>query len=248
LKLAHKIEAAMPKRKILLKITGEVLAKPESKQLDPTNVINLAQQIKQLSDSHYIGIVIGGGNFFRGSKQGTDLGLTPAVGHQIGMIATMMNGLIVKDLFEKEGLASSLFCAVPAPEIGAPISDQAIKSALAKNHCVIFSGGTGNPFFSTDTTAVLRGLQISADEVWKATDVDGIYTSNPATNPNAQLLRNISYAKMLKDQLKIMDSAAIALAQQHNLKIRVFNVFEPNALLQATKDESFGSTVTSKEG
>jgi len=238
----------MPKKKILLKITGEVLAKPESKQLDPTIVIDLAQQIKELSDSHYIGIVIGGGNFFRGSRQGAELGLTPAVGHQIGMLATMMNGLIVKDLFEQVGLASSLFCAVPSPEIGAPISDQAIKSALAKNNCVIFSGGTGNPFFSTDTTGVLRGLQLDADEVWKATDVDGIYDCDPATHRDAQLLRTISYAKMLQDRIKIMDSAAIALAQQHDLKIRVFNVFEQNALLKAANDESFGSTVTSIEG
>lgn len=236
----------MQKKTILLKITGEVLTPPNSQQLDATKIIDLAQQIKQLSDSHYFGIVIGGGNFFRGTKQGTALGITPAVGHQVGMLATMMNGLIVKDLFEKEGLASSLFCAIPAPEIGAPISDQAIKSALAKGHCVIFSGGTGNPFFSTDTTAILRGLQLEADEVWKATGADGIYDTDPATNSNAQLLRTVSYARMLRDRLGIMDSSAIALAQQHNLKIRVFNVFEPDALLQATKDESFGSTVTTK--
>ncbi len=234
----------MHKKTILLKITGEVLAPTNKQQLEATEVISIAKQIKQLADSHYFGIVIGGGNFFRGTKQGAMLGLTPAVGHQIGMLATMMNGLIVKDLFEKQGLASSLFCAVPAPEIGAPVSYQAIKSALAKGQCVIFSGGTGNPFFSTDTTAILRGLQIEANEVWKATSVDGIYDADPATSPHAQLLTTVSYATMLRDRLGIMDSSAIALAQQHNLKIRVFNVFKPDALLQATKDESFGSTVT----
>jgi uridylate kinase len=232
----------MSKKIVLLKLTGEIL-KANNKIIDPAGVISCAQQIKQLLNTHYIGVVIGGGNFFRGSQQGTALGIKPSVGHQIGMLATMMNGLIIKDIFEREGIASSLFCAVPAPEIGAPVSDQAISAALGKGHCIIFSGGTGNPFFSTDTTAIVRALQINASEVWKATDVDGIYDADPKKKPNASPLKKISFSAMLDDRLTIMDAPAIALAQKHSLPIRVFNLFAQNALIRAAEDTNFGSSI-----
>jgi len=231
----------MTKKIVLLKLTGEILSK--DRQLDPEKVIAIANQIKQLSSTHYFGIVIGGGNFFRGTRQGTALGLTPSVGHQVGMLATMMNGLIVKDLFEQQNLPSSLFCAVPSPEIGAPVSHQAINAALAKGHCIVFSGGTGNPFFSTDTTAVLRALQINAHEVWKGTLVDGIYTADPKKNSSAQRLASVSYQEFLNNQLGVMDATAIALAWQHNLLIRVFNIFEHNSLLNAAHENSFASII-----
>lgn len=237
----------MSKKIILLKLTGEVLSRNDKQHLNADTIISIAEQIKKLSDTHYFGIVIGGGNFFRGTKQGQVLGLTSSVGHQVGMLATMMNGLIVKDLFEQHGLPSSLFCAVPSPEIGAPISQQAIKTALARGNCVIFSGGTGNPFFSTDTTAVLRGLQIDADEIWKGTLVDGVYDADPNKNSNAHRLSNISYKKMLNEQLGIMDAAAIALAQQHTLLIRVFNIFHDNALIQTVNDTSFSSVIYKRD-
>ncbi len=118
----------MKKKIVLLKITGEILSHNDKKKLDAKRICSIAEQIKQLAESHYFGIVIGGGNFFRGSKQGKELGLTPSVAHQVGMLATMMNGL-----------PSSLFCVVPSPEIGAPISQQGIKSALAKGLCLIFN-------------------------------------------------------------------------------------------------------------
>ena len=228
---------------ILLKLTGEILFDPIHHMLDSTLIRTIAKQIKTLNNSHYFGIVIGGGNFFRGTKHGTWLGINPSVGHQIGMLATMMNGLIVKDLFDQEGIPSSLFCAVPSPEVGVPISDQGIKAALSKGHCLIFSGGTGNPFFSTDTTSVVRALQIQAHEVWKGTNVDGIYTADPHKNPNAQLIPHISYDKVLMQNLGIMDGPAIALAKTHILPLRVFNIFKENALITAATDESFGSVV-----
>jgi uridylate kinase len=232
----------MAKKIVLLKLTGEILAR-NHQNLEADTVIAIADQIKKLADTHYFGIVIGGGNFFRGTKQGNALGITPSVGHQVGMLATMMNGLIVKDLFEQHELPSSLFCAVPSPEIGAPISQQGVKTALAKGHCLIFSGGTGNPFFSTDTTAVLRGLQIDAHEIWKGTLVNGIYDADPKKNAHAQRLPFVTYQKILNDQLGIMDATAIALAQQHNLPIRVFNIFENEALLKAAHNDSFSSIV-----
>ncbi|MEX0940568.1 MAG: uridine monophosphate kinase [Candidatus Babeliales bacterium] len=233
----------MQKKIILLKITGEVLA-GDDKQIDISRIIPLANQIKKLNHSHYFGIVIGGGNFFRGSKQGPTLGLTPFVADQIGMLATMMNGLIINDLFQKAGIESSLLNALPLPEVGKPITQDIIKSALSKNKCLIFCGGTGNPFFSTDTTAVLRGLQIEAVEIWKGTNVDGVYSDDPNKNPDSKLLSTISFTQMLNERLKIMDAPAIALAQQHDLLIRVFNIFKPEALMQAAENDTFGSKIT----
>lgn len=233
----------MNKKRILLKVTGEILSDTKTGLLCDEHVRFVAQQIKILSETHYFGIVIGGGNFFRGSKHGTKLGITPSVGDQIGMLATMMNGLIIKDLFEQEGLPSSLFCAVPAPEVGAPISQQTIKTALDKGNCLIFSGGTGNPFFTTDTTAILRGLQIEAREVWKGTHIDGIYNADPKKNAQAQLLKHVTYQDALKQELRIMDATAFALAKEHHLKIRVFDIFKENSIVYAATHEDFGSTV-----
>lgn len=230
------------KRIILLKITGEVLL-DDAKELSSTYIRNIAVQIKKLQPTHQFGIVIGGGNFFRGAKQGKQLGISASVGHQIGMLGTMMNGLILKDIFEEHDIPCSLFCAVPAAEVGIPISQQAIESALTKERCPIFTGGTGNPFFTTDTTAVLRGLQINAKQVWKGTGVEGIYNKDPHQFPDAHLIKEVSYEKALLDQLAILDSTAFALAQRHQLPLRVFNIFVPDALLKAAHDPHFGSIV-----
>lgn len=231
-----------PKKIILLKVTGEVLARSGT-GIDSSMVRNIAQQILHLKATHYFGIVIGGGNFFRGTKQGVQLGLSPSVGHQIGMLATIMNGLILRDLFEQEGVRSTLFTAIPSSEIGVPISDQGIKNALSDDVCIIFAGGTGNPFFTTDTTAILRGLQINADCVWKGTNVDGIYSADPRFSPDAHLIKCISYQEALEKNLKIIDATAFVLAKEHRLKIRVFDIFKDNALIHASQDEDWGSRV-----
>lgn len=233
----------MPKKIILLKLTGEIFLSPD-RTLTRDLINSIAMQIHNLASTHFFGIVIGGGNFFRGSKQGKTLGITPSVAHQIGMLATMMNGLMIKDIFEQHAIPCTLFCAVPAPEIGTPISQQAISSAQAREHCMVFTGGTGNPFFTTDTTAVLRGLQIGASAVWKGTSVDGIYTDDPKSNPQAKLIPIISYNDVFNKQLGIMDTTSIALAKDHNLKIRVFNIFKPDAIIHAAQNETFGSTIS----
>ncbi len=233
------------KKTILLKITGEVLKDKVSANVDNQLVISLAQQIKELSATHYFGVVIGGGNFFRGSKQGEKLGISASTGHQIGMLATMMNGLIIKNLFEQYGIACTLFCAVPSNEIGKPISPQTIESARRKDHCMIFTGGTGNPFFTTDTTSVLRGLQIQADIVWKGTHVKGVYSSDPKKDPNATFLPRITYQQALIDNLRIMDPTAFALAKEYKLPIRIFDIFTDNALIKAATDSTFGSIIES---
>ena len=232
-----------PKKRILLKLTGEIFLNKE-RQLSATFVGTLMKQIKQLHETHLFGIVIGGGNFFRGSQHGTKMGIRSSVGHQIGMLGTMMNGLMLKDLIEQQEIRAELFCAMPSPAIGKPTSQQLIDTALNEGKTMIFTGGTGNPFFTTDTTAILRALQINADEIWKGTTVDGVYDKNPATHSDALLLKHVSYRKALQDKLGVMDLTAYAMAETHNQRIRIFDIFAHNALLQAAQDKEFGSLIS----
>jgi uridylate kinase len=215
--------------------------------LNAQAVNDVIGQMKKLQSTHQFGIVVGGGNFWRGSIQGASLGMQASVGHQVGMLATMMNGLILKDLIAQQGLNPELLSAVPCPEVGASISQQAIDRALHENQVLIFSGGTGNPFFTTDTTAVLRGLQMKAHEIWKGTSVDGVYDSDPRNNPDAQFLSSISFKEALDKNLGIMDATAYALAQQHKQKIRIFNIFATEALIKAAQDSNFGSVIQYQE-
>ncbi len=233
----------MGKKRILLKLTGEILFARDKSALSATKLNQVIDQIKKLASTHQFGIVVGGGNFFRGRQHGKKLGMTASVGHQVGMLATMMNGLILKDLFEQRNMHTSLFCAIPCPEIGAPTSQQAILSAMKREDMMVFTGGTGNPFFTTDTNAVLRGLQIEADEVWKGTSVDGVYDADPAKNSDAKLLREVTYKQALDMKLGIMDATAFALAGEHKQIIRVFNIFKKDALINAAKKKDFGSII-----
>jgi uridylate kinase len=232
----------MAKKRILLKLTGEVFGKPHE-PFSADTVTNLIEQIKQLEPTHQFGIVIGGGNFFRGSKQGKELGLNAETAHQVGMLATMMNGMMLQNLFEKHGVSTKLFSAINCPEVTNAINQHAIHNALLEEKTVIFSGGTGNPFFTTDTNAVLRSLQISADEIWKGTSIDGVYTKDPATHADAQLLTTVTYAQAIEQRLGIMDLTAYSMAQQHKQQIRVFNIFAPHALYNAAQDNNFGSII-----
>lgn len=229
--------------KILLKITGELFFNAERSELSNQYLMPIIQQIKQLAGTHQFGIVVGGGNFFRGSIQGKQLGLSAGVGHQIGMLATMMNGLVLKDLLNQHAMPATVFCAQYMPEIGLAMNQEAIDHALQAGHTLIFVGGTGNPYFTTDTTAILRSLQIDACAVWKGTSVDGIYTADPRKNAHATYLPKVSYEQAIIEKLGIMDSAAYALAQEHKKVIRVFNIFLENSLVNAAHNPHFGSTI-----
>ena len=204
----------MSKKRILLKLTGEIFLDEEKKSLSSDGVNSLIDQMRQLRDSYQWGIVIGGGNFFRGNQHGKALGIRSSVGHQIGMLGTMMNGLMLKDLLEQKELAAELLCAMPSPEIGKPISQQSINGSLKEDKILIFTGGTGNPYFTTDTTAILRALQINADEVWKGTSVDGIYDADPRTHPDAKKLDHVTFRQAIEQRLGVMDLTAYALAEQ----------------------------------
>lgn len=230
--------------RILLKLSGEVFLSPESNTACPKIVNALIAQIKQLSHSHQFGIVVGGGNFFRGRSQGLQLGMTSSIAHQVGMLSTMMNGLILKDLLEQSGLKTVILSAIMCPQVGSLVSQHKINAALEQGNIIIFTAGTGNPFFTTDTTAILRGLQIGANAIWKGTKVDGVYTADPKKNSHAQLLKKVTFRNALDAKLGIMDSTALTLAQDHQQTIRIFNIFQEKALLCAAQDPLFGSTIT----
>ncbi len=231
------------KKRILLKLTGNIFLS-DNNSAGSELIKNLVRQIKSLSTTHVFCIVIGGGNLFRGSVEGKQLGLNKSTGHHVGMLATVMNGLILQDLFRQADLKSSHLSAIIAPGVAASARQESIELALETGLPIIFSGGTGTPFFTTDTTAVTRALQINAQEVWKGTDVDGIYDKNPAENSDAQLIKKINYKDTLTKQINVMDQTAFALAAKHELVIRVFNIFEPDALKKAENDKLFGSTIS----
>lgn len=231
------------KKRILLKLTGEAFISTANNALNPTLVNDLFLQIKKLSNHYQFGLVIGGGNFFRGKQHGKTMGIRSPVGHQIGMLATLMNGLMVKDLLEQHGVIASLFSAITCPEMASSISQQAIENALLKDQVIIFAGGTGNPFFSTDTTAVLRSLQINANEIWKASHIDGVYSDDPNKDSHAILLKDITYQYALEHKLGIMDATAFTLAAENKQIIRVFSAFEPDALIKASENKDFGSII-----
>jgi uridylate kinase len=231
----------MSKKRILLKLTGEIFIEGARASLTAERALAIITQLKELHATHDFGIVIGGGNFFRGSQHGKMLGLRPAISHQIGMLGTMMNGLMFKELCEQQEIAADIFCAMPSPEVGQPIAHQTIMEGIAQRKLLIFTGGTGNPFFTTDTTAILRALQMGAQEVWKGTMVDGIYTADPAKDPAAQKLSRVTYAMAITQKLGIMDLTAYAMAERYTIPVRIFNIFAPNALQHVAHDPQFGS-------
>jgi uridylate kinase len=232
---------------ILLKLSGELFKGSNTLGnicMNAELVKNLAKHIKKLRKDHQISIVIGGGNFFRGQKEGAHLGLKRPTADAVGMLATIMNGLMLRDFFEKEGIACTVLDARGIPGVISPIEQTMLDQAVASKSVIIFTGGTGNPFFSTDTAAVVRALQVGATEIWKASTVDYVYDADPAKNTKAKPIKKACYTDMVKRKLKVMDLTAMTLAQEHALTIRVFNIFTPNALLKAASDADFGSTIS----
>ena len=229
----------MNKKTLLIKLSGELLS------ADNSDIIkNVVSQIKELTDHYYLGIVIGGGNFFRGKQHSKQLGISEGAGHDVGMLATLMNGRILFDLLSQADIPATLLSALPCQNIASSISPITLSEARTTGKVIIFAGGTGNPFVTTDTNSVIRALQIGAHEIWKATmTVAGIFDADPKKNPDARLLKKTSFREVLDKKLGIMDQAAFAMAEEHNIKIRIFSLLEDNALTKAHSDENFGSTI-----
>ncbi|MCR6554544.1 UMP kinase [Aeromonas sp. CPF2-S1] len=211
--------------------------------MDPAVLERMAQEIKELVElGVQVGLVIGGGNLFRGAGL-AKAGMNRVVGDHMGMLATVMNGLAMRDALHRAYVNARLMSAISLQGVCDSYSWAEAISQLRAGKVVIFSAGTGNPFFTTDSAACLRGIEIEADVVLKATKVDGVFTDDPVKNPDAVLYQELSYDEVLEKELKVMDLAAFTLARDHDLPIRVFNMNKPGALRRVIMGEPEGTLI-----
>lgn len=234
----------MPKYKIaLLKLSGEILAGEKGFGIDPEVINGLAEEIKAVRDSGVqLGVVIGGGNIFRGVQAGAQ-GLDRVSADYMGMLATAMNALALQDILEKHGVDTRCMSAIEMREISEPYIKRRATRHLEKGRVVIFACGTGNPYFTTDTAASLRAMEIGAEVLLKGTKVDGVYDSDPAKNLDAKAFTKVSYLEVLQKQLKVMDAAAISLCMDNSLPIVVFNIKAKGSLKRVLDGEPVGTLV-----
>jgi uridylate kinase len=230
-------------RRVLLKLSGEALMGELSYGVDPTVVNGIAQEIAEIVASGVqVAIVVGGGNIFRG-MMGAAAGMDRATADYIGMIATVMNAMTLQDALEKIDVPTRVQTAITMQQVAEPYIRRRAMRHLEKGRVVVFGAGSGNPFFTTDTTAALRAAEIGADVVFKATKVDGIYDSDPRQNPQARRFESLTYAHVLTHDLKVMDSTAISLCKDNNIPIIVFDLSVPGNVRRAIMGESIGTIV-----
>jgi uridylate kinase len=230
--------------RILLKLSGEALGGPTGLNICAEAVASMAAQIREVRDlGVQVVIVVGGGNIFRGLS-GSKRGIERATGDYMGMLATIINGLALQDALEKIGVPTRVQSAISMAQVAEPFIRRRAVRHLEKGRVVIFGGGTGNPYFSTDTAAALRANEIGAEVVLKATKVDGIYDSDPKQNPKAKRYSQIRYAEALRKQLKVMDSTAFSLCMDNKMPIIVFDLFRPHNLKRVVMGEKVGTLVT----
>src|SRR4051812_47057368 len=234
---------ARPYKKILLKLSGEALAGDNGFGIDTTVLKVLAEDIKEIHEQKVeIGIVIGGGNIFRGIKGATH-GMDRASADYMGMLATVLNCLALQDALEQVEVHTRVQSAIEMRELAEPYIRRKAIRHLEKNRVVIFGAGTGNPYFTTDTTAALRAMEIGSDVVLKATKVDGIYDADPKTHPNAKRFEELTYLDVLQKRLEVMDSTAISLCMDNRLPIIVFDGGARGSLRQIVDGKAVGTLV-----
>jgi len=234
-------------KRILLKISGEALLGDQEFGIDPKPVEMIANEIKIAHDEGVqIAVVVGGGNIFRGVKNSAKMGLDQASGDYVGMLATVMNSLVLQSALRKIGVSCRVQSAITMNQVAEPyIRFKAIRH-LEKRRVVIFAAGTGNPFFTTDTAAALRASEVNAEAMLMAKNgVDGVYTDDPKTNPEAKKLENIDYDDIIKNGLKVMDTASCALCKQNNIPIIVFDFQAKNSILDISHSKKIGTYVGS---
>ena len=240
---AKRSKRSEPYQRILLKLSGEALAGDAGYGIDTDVMKVLAAQIKEIHEKGVqIAIVVGGGNIFRGIK-GATAGMDRASADYMGMLATVLNCLALQDALEHEGVHTRVQSAIEMQALAEPYIRRRAVRHLEKNRVVIFGGGTGNPYFTTDTTAALRAMEVGSQVVFKATKVDGIYDADPKTNPNAKKFEEVTYIEVLKQGLKVMDSTAISLCMDNKLPIIVFDLSEAGTLQRAVNGEAVGTLV-----
>lgn len=231
-------------KRVLLKLSGEALQGEQGYGIDPRVITEIAGQIKEIVDGGIeLAITVGGGNIFRGLA-GAAEGMDRAQADYIGMLATVMNALALQEGLERTGVDTRVQSAINMQEVAEPYIRRRAERHLEKGRVVIFAGGTGNPYFTTDTTAALRACEIGAEAILKATQVDGIYDSDPRTNPNAQKFDEISYLDVLAKELNVMDSTATSLCKDNNIPIIVFNLHKQGNIDRVLRGEHVGTIVS----
>jgi uridylate kinase len=234
-------------KRILLKFSGEALMGDGDFGLEAKTLHRVVAQVKELHDLGVeIGIVVGGGNIFRGAQiQGS--GIARTTGDHMGMMATVINALALRDVIESFGMKSQILSAMSIEGISSGFNANTVKKQLADGEVLVFAAGTGSPFFTTDTAAALRGIEIDADIVLKATKVDGIYTADPVKDSTATRYKTLSYDEVIQKNLQVMDMTAFVLCRDHNMPIRVFDMFKDNAVIRIVKGGDEGTLVSSGE-
>ncbi|MEL6493924.1 MAG: UMP kinase [Cyanobacteria bacterium J06623_7] len=233
----------MSYQRVLLKLSGEALMGNLGYGIDPAVVAEIAQEVADVVKTGVeLAIVVGGGNIFRGMKASAK-GMDRATADYIGMIATVMNAMTLQDALERIGVDNRLQTAIAMQEVAEPYIRRRAIRHLERGRVVIFGAGSGNPFFTTDTTAALRAAEIDAEIIFKATKVDGIYDADPVKNPDAHRYQSLTYSHVLANELRVMDSTAIALCKENDIPILVFDLSVNGNIMRATKGESVGTIV-----
>jgi uridylate kinase len=230
-------------RRILLKLSGEVLAGEQGFGIDPKKATELAKEVKSIYDMGVsIGLIIGAGNIFRG-LQAASKGMDRVTGDYLGMLATIMNAISLQDALEKVGVETRTLSAITVSKIAEPYIRRRALRHMEKGRVVIIAGGTGNPYFTTDTAAALRATELHAEVVIKGTKVDGVYDKDPIVNSDAKRYKNISFNEVLSKNLRVMDLTAITLCKENALPIRVFNINNKGDLKRLLNGEDIGTLV-----
>ncbi len=230
-------------RRILLKLSGEVMAGPQSFGVDPERVISLATEVAEVARTGVqLGLVVGGGNFFRGIAAAAR-NLDRVTADHMGMLATVINALALQDALEKQGIPTRVMTAIEMHEVAEPYIRRRAIRHMEKGRIVIFAAGTSNPYFSTDTAAVLRGLEVHADIIAKATRVDGVYDKDPMLYPDAVRYTEVSYLEVLAKALRVMDASAVAMCRDNQLPIVVFNLTVPGNIMRMALGEPIGTVI-----
>jgi len=232
-------------RRVLLKLSGEALMGNLDYGIEPSVIQRIAAEIAAAAKQEIeIAIVIGGGNIFRGAGLAR-AGMDRVTGDYMGMLATVMNALAIQDALESLNIYARVMSALQIHQVSEDYIRRRAVRHLEKGRVVILAAGTGNPFFTTDTAASLRAIEIGADILLKATKVDGVYDADPVGNPNAKRFKTVSFDQVLADKLSVMDATAIVMCRDNDVPLRIFNLTQPNALIQAMSGDDVGTLVTS---
>ena len=233
-----------PLNRILLKYSGEAVAGLAGQGIDPKILHFMSREIKSVVEKNVaVGVVIGGGNLFRGQELNQD-GIDRVAGDHMGMLATVMNGIALRDSLERNGIKTRVMSAIPMPGIVEHYDRRRAIQLLDEGFVVIFTAGTGNPFFTTDTAACLRGIEIDADVMLKATKVDGVYSDDPKKNPEATLFDSLTFDEAIQKNLRVMDTTALTLARDNQMNIKVFNYESEGALLDIVNGKEIGTLIS----